>query len=156
VSEPISHEFRAASPPDGVVRDLVLQAGAFSAIGYQIEGHTPSAVVVVRRFTPTAAWAVPLTVAALAFCIPVLSPSATTQQAATGGSIALLALIAAFVLSLSVKTTERVTFSASVEGDGSRVLVSGSATPAMRNYVLACGTPAAATIASRGANERDS
>jgi len=141
VSDPISHEFRATSPPDGVIRDLVLQADEFNAIGYRIEGHTPQTVVMSRRITPTAAWAVPLAIAALAFCIPVFSPSATTQQAATGGSIALFALIAAFVLSLLVKTTERVTFSASAEAGGSRVLVSGSVTPEMRDYVLACGAP---------------
>ncbi|HET7052458.1 MAG TPA: hypothetical protein VFI09_00905 [Solirubrobacterales bacterium] len=139
--QPISHEFRSASTPDAVIRDLVLQADEFDRLGYRVESHTPTTAVLVRRFTPTLAYAIPLTIAALAFAIPVLSPDATTQQAGTGGRIAMFAVIAAVVLSLLVKTTERVTFSAGVDADGSRVLVSGSVNQRLRDYILGCGTP---------------
>jgi hypothetical protein len=137
--KPILREFIAAGAPEAVIRDVVLQAEEFDRLGYRLESHTPATAVLARRFTPTVAYAAPLTIAALAFFIPVLSPHATTQQAATGGRIALFALIAAFVLSLLVKTTERLTVSASVEGDRSRVLISGSATPALSDWVRTSG-----------------
>jgi len=147
--QPISHEFRSANTPDAMIRDIVLQTDKFSRVGYEVESHTPATAVLARRFTPTFVYGVPLAVAALAFLIPVLSPHATVQQAATGGRIALFAVIAAVVLSLTVKTAERVTFSASAEGAGSRVLASGSATPWMRKYILACGSPVSEEVVGR-------
>jgi hypothetical protein len=53
--EPISHEFRSASAPDAVIRDIVLQTDEFSRVGYEAESHTPATAVLARRFTPTIA-----------------------------------------------------------------------------------------------------
>jgi hypothetical protein len=136
--QPIAHEFLSASSPELVIRDVVLQADELERFGYRVESHAVDTATLVHRFTPTVAYAVPLTIAACGF---VIGMTGTTQTAAAGGRVALIALIAAGVLSMLAKTTERVTFSAASEGDGSRVLVSGTATPAIRQWVLAAGDP---------------
>lgn len=137
----VSHEFQTSWSPEEVVRYVILQAAPLNALGYRVEHHTTGGVVLVRRFTPTSAWAAPLCIAGIVFGLGVLGPNATVESAAVAGRIALLAVIAAVVLGLVVKTNERITFSANPEGEGSRVIVSGTATPGLRDFVLALGTP---------------
>jgi len=137
--KPISHELKTTSPPEEVIRDLVVQADGLDRLGYKIEQHTATMAVLARRYTPTIAGAVPLGIAAFFFLLGTAGPSATVETAETAGSVARLCLIAAFVLWLVVKSTDRVTFSASADDDagGSRVSISGTATPALRDYILA-------------------
>lgn len=141
---PIAHEFRSASAPEELIREVVLRGQEFSGFGYRVESHGLDVATLERRYTPTVAWALPLAVAAVAFAGMVLSPN--TAATAQGGQIQArvvifwVAVIAAIVLSLVAKRTERVTLSASADEAGSRVLVSGTATPALRDELLTWGS----------------
>jgi hypothetical protein len=53
---------------------------------------------------------------------------------AAGRIVGVLVLVAV-VLSLAVRSTERVTVTIAPSGDGSAALVSGCATPALRSYL---------------------
>ena len=128
--EPISHEFYSERPPLEVIRAIVAQSGDFGKLGYQVETHTPESVILARRFVPALVYRVPLGVALLLFIWAVMTPSA----ASNAGRIAGICVVVAALLSLVVKATERLTLSASPEGRGSRVLISGTAIPQMRRW----------------------
>lgn len=141
--KPIAYELRTAWTPEEMIRYVVQQGGRFGSLGYKIEQHTPSTAVLARRYTPTAAWALPLAIAAFFFIVGTAAPGATVETAEAAGKVVPFALAAAFILSLVVKSTDRVTFTASAENTGSHVIVSGIATPRLRDYVLGWSAPAA-------------
>lgn len=135
-SEPFTHEIALPSPPDGAMRELVLrELPDFERLGYRIQSRTSDALVLRRRYVPRKAWAVPLVVAGFFALVCAFS-----------GGMTLFALIAAFFLALAgllalvVRFTERLTITVTAGGAGTRALVSGRATAAMRSRLLALGS----------------
>jgi hypothetical protein len=97
--------------------------------------------MMARKFIPAIVYRAPLAVAVLFFGLGLAAQNAT--------EILIVAfwvcLVVAAILSLTVRTTEKVTFSATPEEAGSRVLVSGTAIPQLRKWVEASekdGVPA--------------
>jgi hypothetical protein len=133
---PISHEFRTSKSPEETTHEIALRGEAFNQLGYVVEAHGPRSVTLSSRFTPNIAWGIPVLVGVAALLLGVVSPGATTETASTAGTVAVAAFAVAFVLGLIVKVTERVTFNASPDGSsGSRVLVTGTVTDKLREYI---------------------
>jgi hypothetical protein len=134
----VSREFRTDAPPEQVIRDFVLKSPRSSGSGYKIESQMPDAVVLVRRFTSWETWGIPLIFAAL--CLAASARADSISQAHTYGSVALVLVIAAGVLALVVKKTERLAVSARADADGTtHVVIDGRAAMLMHNYILGLG-----------------
>lgn len=154
MSDAFTYEFASSRPADETIRSLLTGCSAdFEFFGYKLESHQPESAVFARRFTPPPVYQVPLAIAALAIVVGVAQTNAT---ATAGGRIAGICVIAAVVLSLVVKSTERITFSARSESGVSQVFVTGQATRQLADYVRAFGeneVPADAAQPSRASSE---
>jgi hypothetical protein len=127
-----SFEFSSERPPADAIASLLPLVPEFAKSGYNLEAQTGDTLVLAHRFTPTPAYAVPLVIAAVAFVIGITSSN--PHAATNGGRAAGILVLVAIFLSIFVKTTERVTFSARNRGSGCRVAVTGTAPPRFRDY----------------------
>lgn len=130
--DPFTHEFSTRQPPEELLRSLVVtHTEDFARCGYRIESHSAEAVVLSRRYVPQAVYQVPVLVGLLFI---ILSVSAGQPNALA--FVGQIMLILAIVLSIFVRSTERVTISLSPHDDGARALVSGQATRQLRKRLL--------------------
>ncbi len=130
---PISNDFHTDSTPEAMIRSMLAQTAELGGIGYQVEGHSASSLVLVRRFIPSIVYRGPLAVAVVALLVGLGLSSG--DSGGVGLAVAVVCVVIAGILCLTVRRTETVSFSASPEGDGSRVLVSGVARPRLRRWV---------------------
>lgn len=141
-------EITTAEPPEQLVRRL-LHDGAtrLDRAGYSVESHSPTGVVLVRRFVPSPVYRVPLGIALAAFVLGLANDTATQA-----GRVAGVMILLAIVLSIAVRSSERVTLTitANVAG-GSSVLASGRATHELRAYLADLATAPASPSATAGA-----
>lgn len=134
-------EFIAAETPEQFLRRLLHASGHFSEMHYGIETHSPTGVVLVRRYVPAVVYRVPLGIAVVVFLLGALVDG---TDPAAAGRIAGVMVLLAIVLSVAVRATEHVTISFAAADDGTEVLVSGQATPALRGYIEAFAAVTAA------------
>jgi hypothetical protein len=141
-------EITTTEPPEQLVRRL-LHDGAtrLDRAGYSIESHSPTGVVLSRRYVPSPVYRVPLGLAVAAFLLGLAN-----GNAAPAGSFAGVMILLAVVLSIAVRSSERatLTITPSVAG-GSSVLASGRATHELRAYLADLATAPASPSATAGA-----
>jgi hypothetical protein len=119
-------------PPADAIATVQLQlAPQLVALGYKPESQSVDSLVVVRSVAHRSAYAVPLAIAAIALIFGI-----NANRPALGGVIAAAMLWTAILLSLVVRAKERVTFTARPASEGSRIVVSGSATTELRDYLV--------------------
>lgn len=130
---PMSKDFHSDSPPEAMIRSMLTQTDELGDIGYSVEGHSTETLILVRRFVPSIVYRGPLAVAVVAVLVGLGLKSG--DSGGIGLAVALICLVLAGILALTVRRTEKVSFSATPEGEGSRVLVSGVARPKLRTWV---------------------
>ncbi|MDO8213534.1 hypothetical protein [Conexibacter sp. CPCC 206217] len=125
-------DFSLDEEPEQLLRRLLHASDHFGEMGYAIESHSPTGLVLVRRFVPAAVYRVPLGIAVAVFLLGALVDGTDPVAA---GRIAGIMVLLAIVISIAVRATERVTITFTAADDGTDVLVSGQATPALRGYI---------------------
>jgi hypothetical protein len=133
--KPLSHEFSVAASPEDTARHIALLGEDFADFGYRVEHHSADSVTLVRRYMPDIVWRAPLAFAVAVFLLGGAA-AGSIEGARTTNWIAFFSCAVAVVLALVVKASERVTFSTRFEGSGASVIVTGSATSALRDYIL--------------------
>jgi hypothetical protein len=130
---PFTHEIVFELSTDDAMREIVLDdVPGFERLGYRLESRTTDALVLRRRYLPTKAFAIPLTLAGFFAVVCALRGGQMLFALPT-----LMFLLVALLLALIVRVKERITITLTTEGAGSRALVSGQATAAMRDRLRA-------------------
>lgn len=146
-SSAFASEFPSQLKPADAIGELVMsRVPELASFGFMIESQAETTVVLARRFTPRAAYRVPLMFAAVAFVAGILSNA--HRGAEHGGTAAAILVGIAIALSVFVKVTDRVTVTARASDDGTRISVAGNAPAEFRDFLAAVVTDGEAPIAA--------
>lgn len=150
VADAYSTEFRAALPPDMLLRTLVHDhTRDFADAGYEIETHSSDGLALTCRYVPTIVYRVPVALAVVVFMLGVFG-SDTVDGASRAGTIAGVLVLIAIALAVVVRRTDRVTVSLHPGTDGTTtVLVSGQANRDLRDLLTQIASALTPVVAAR-------